>query len=418
MGYQADYFRAHVSTWMNEGWLPSGGRIIEFGAQEFYSDEEETRSNVRMFLSDRGCPGTAIDEVLSSSPLSIAAIYRALGIDYTSIDVDGRYGSTYFDLNCFAPPLKWRGAFDLVNDEGTIEHLINPVNGFQVTHELLKVGGVAVHSMPLTGCTNHGIVYPTIKFYAYMIGANRYELLKSEITIEESELNFEDNRFLLRSSDQRRLDNGDLKLTDAWLHLTYRKTQAAEFRTPYDHLEVDQPSLLGEQLTANFSSYSRRRPTEDRPRDPIGDEYERQVEQQRREHEHQDILQKELQQREHEELRALQIDLQRAEHGHQQAIAELSTGGGFSSQLALGAILGAFALNGGGLLFDLLHPSRPQLLAFAAGLTLASLSSIFAWTDLLHRRRSPTARFLRHAVRLSWLVSIGLFIAGSQIVSP
>jgi len=76
------------------------------------------------------------------------------------------------NIDGIVPP-DWVGAFDMANNEGTIEHLINPINGFQVAHELLKPGGVARHSMPLTGCWDHGLFHPTSSFYLAMLNQNR-----------------------------------------------------------------------------------------------------------------------------------------------------------------------------------------------------------------------------------------------------
>jgi hypothetical protein len=66
----------------------------------------------------------------------------ACGVQYSAIDVDGAHGSSFLDLNTSEPPLYWRNVFDFINNEGTIEHLVNPINGFLVAHEMVKVGGV------------------------------------------------------------------------------------------------------------------------------------------------------------------------------------------------------------------------------------------------------------------------------------
>src|SRR5207244_4474487 len=131
----------------------------------------------------------------ASQPLRVADVYRAIGIEYSAIDVEDADGSRLLDLNCFTPPPEWHSAFDLVNNEGAIEHLTNPINGFQVAHELLKPGGVAVHSIPLSGHRNHGLMHPTVKFYGKLVGLNGYERLRSDISIGQSEWNLEDGSF-------------------------------------------------------------------------------------------------------------------------------------------------------------------------------------------------------------------------------
>jgi SAM-dependent methyltransferase len=265
MGYGPEYFAGAVSNWIENKWLPLHGRIVEFGAQEFYCDQDEARGATEKFLRARGISDEAIRMALpKGEPVAVSKVYRALGIDYLAIDVDRAFGSQFYDLNTFAPAPNWRGAFDLVNNEGTIEHLINPINGFQVAHELLKVDGVAIHSMPLTGWIDHGLTYPTIKFYAELIGTNRYEMLRGEILISQSPLDFADARFVLRDRDNGRTleDVGHLKLTNAWIRLTVRKTNDAEFRIPFDHLLVDRPQELGRQLADNHAAYSRTQLTE------------------------------------------------------------------------------------------------------------------------------------------------------------
>ena len=131
MGYSPLYFPCHVQGWLEAGWLKPGQALMDFGAQEFDSGPCDGA-----FLRTHGLPDNA----------TIREVYEKLGIKYHSIDVDGAHGSTFFDLNSQAPPADWLGAFDFVNNEGTIEHLVNPINGFQVAHEMTKVGGVIRHS--------------------------------------------------------------------------------------------------------------------------------------------------------------------------------------------------------------------------------------------------------------------------------
>jgi SAM-dependent methyltransferase len=233
MGYVVDYFPTHVARWLDAGWLFEGARLIEFGAQEFHCDFDAARKRTNAFLRDRGKAVPA--------DFSIANTYRALGVDYTSIDVDGQHGSTFFDLNTFAPPPDWMGAFDMVNNEGTIEHLINPINGFQVTHELLKPGGVARHSIPLSGHPEHGLLYPTPKFYDLLLWENGYEAL------------------------DRRTEGDD---ANRWLHLIYRKGTAASFRIPLDHLTTARVYVIRGNLVNNWQLFSERRFNGDQPRRP------------------------------------------------------------------------------------------------------------------------------------------------------
>ena len=256
MGYTAEYFPTHVARWLDEGWLFPGARLIEFGAQEFYCDPQAAREQTRAFLLARGkTPAEAEAAIGGSGTPAVAGVYRALGIDYVAIDVDEAYGSTFFDLNTFAPPPEWVGAFDMVNNEGTIEHLINPLNGFQVTHELLKPGGVARHSAPLTGWREHGLFHPTSGFYIAMLNENRYELLEARADFQPPRP-WEDPLFKLAEPRD---------IPSLWGLIIYRKQIDQAFQPPADHLMTPHAGAIAARLAADWAAYSTRRFNGDAP---------------------------------------------------------------------------------------------------------------------------------------------------------
>jgi SAM-dependent methyltransferase len=257
VGYSAEYFSRHVARWLDERWLFPGARLIEFGAQEFYCDPQAARDHTRAFLVARGKSVTEIDAAIGrSGTFPVANVYRALGIDYLAIDVDEAYGSTFFDLNTFAPPPEWIGAFDMVNNEGTIEHLINPINGFQLTHELLKPGGVARHNAPLTGCWDHGLFHPTSGFYLAMVNENRYELLEGRADFQPARP-WDDPLFKLAEQHD---------IPSLWGLIIYRKQIDEAFRPPADHLLTPRAGAIASRLAANWAAYSARRFHGDAPR--------------------------------------------------------------------------------------------------------------------------------------------------------
>ena len=456
MGYVANYFEATVESWLQAGWLPVGGRLIEFGAQGFDGDQAEARRRTEQFLRSHGVAEAQIQDVCApSKPLRVAEVYRAIGIDYAAIDVEEAPGSRLFDLNCFAAPAEWRAAFDLVNNEGAIEHLTNPINGFQVAHELLKPGGVAVHSIPLTGHRNHGLMHPTVKFYGKLVALNGYERLRSEISLGQSDWSLADGSFTLRDHRGRPLDARNIKLMDAWLHLAYRKTSAAEFRAPAAHWHADESEALAALLAENFAAYAGQRLNEPGERSPLGDALERQAgrehaqrarlqaeqlrhaerlgimledrkhENRRKlqvyEHEHADVLAVELQRREHEHADALAIELQRRAHADamEETMARRQPGRAAlgSDRLALFAIVATVVLNGAGLLISVSKGLQGAHWMFAAGLLSAFLPTVIAWTDF-PVRTAPIGRLVRHGARLLWLVSAGLFVLGCLLAVP
>lgn len=250
MGYDHSYFSGWVHQWLAAGWLAKGHRLIEFGAQEFFAEPEATRCDVRQVLVDHGYDPVVADGIIGSGLPKVRSIYEALGIDYTAIDVDGACGSTFFDLNTHAAPSEWVGTFDFVNDEGTVEHLVNPINCFHVAHDLARVGGVIRHSFPLTGWRDHGFFYPTTKFCAHLVGDNGYEPLMAEVQFSKH-TPFEDPLFKLIGPTP--------PVTDMWAFLAYRKVRDQPFVIPVDHVGGDRPTEARRQLRHHYDEVARRR---------------------------------------------------------------------------------------------------------------------------------------------------------------
>jgi hypothetical protein len=260
MGCNAYFFRHAVQLWLDAGWLKPQHSLIDFGAQEFFADPADVRREVRDFLNRNGASPDRIVAVLGEGP-EVGAIYTALDINYTSIDVDGTRGSTFFDLNTSQAPPEWRGAFDFVNNEGTIEHLANPINGFHVAHDMAKVGGVIRHNFPLIGWFQHGLVNLTTKFYAFLVGDNAYEVLKVQSTVTES-TPFDDPLFTICHVVTGLIDSPIKQIpqpavTNIWGELIYRKTADRPFVIPVDHVGGPNASTVRQQLKANYSRATR-----------------------------------------------------------------------------------------------------------------------------------------------------------------
>jgi len=256
MGYTAHYFQHAVQLWFERGWLKPGQRLIEFGAQEFFADPTETQRGVGDFLVAHGASPAAIVKILENGLPKVDAIYAAMGIDYLAIDVDDAHGSTFFDLNTFGAPPAWRNAFDFVNNEGTIEHLANPLNGFHVAHDIAKVGGVIRHNFPLIGWSQHGFAYLTTKFYAHLVGDNAYEVLKVQATVSEP-TPFEDPLFTtcVVLTGERAAPTKQIPppaVTNIWGELIYRKTGDQPFIMPVDHVEGPNATMVRSRLIENY----------------------------------------------------------------------------------------------------------------------------------------------------------------------
>jgi len=162
--------------------LDGASRVIEIGAQQL-SDSfleagdllDELYSAYGRSRRDLGRPsGTA---TLADDAPSSREFWQSIGLDYAAIDYDGHRDSIALDLNCDAVPDALRGAFDLVVNTGTTEHVANQGNAFQVVHDLTCKGGVMYHEVPAGGMWDHGLVSYNPKFFLLLEKQNDYKLL-------------------------------------------------------------------------------------------------------------------------------------------------------------------------------------------------------------------------------------------------
>ena len=162
--------------------------VLDIGSSNLYS---ASRAGVLRFLSQYGLPeddetrafadrlekGSAYDPVSGGlNGAFVGELFEKAGLTYAAIDIADGYRTTIVDLNHAAAPAAFRGAFDLVLNFGTTEHLLNQYNAFKVIHDSTRVGGYIVHSLPAIGYTNHGYLTYTPRCFFDIAGYNEYEV--------------------------------------------------------------------------------------------------------------------------------------------------------------------------------------------------------------------------------------------------
>jgi hypothetical protein len=167
------------------GLLPDNARVCEIGAQQLSNEFLRSRTKVAEVFDlfgrtpiEFGIPreiGTrdGIEVQPESAPAS-EPFWRALGFDYSAVEYGGHRGAISLDLNTDSVPRRMRGAFDLVVNAGTTEHVVNQLNAFRVIHDLTKLGGIMVHDLPAVGMPTHGVVNYTMQFFWLLCRENRY----------------------------------------------------------------------------------------------------------------------------------------------------------------------------------------------------------------------------------------------------
>jgi SAM-dependent methyltransferase len=162
-----------------KGALDGASRVMEIGAQQI-SDSlmiaPELSEAYRLFGATSPPPMAPVGvENFTKSAPSSAPFWSALGFQRSAIDVEG--DAIRLDLNRGRVPRRLRGAFDLIVNAGTTEHVANQMNAFRIIHHLVRVGGVMYHELPAGGLVDHGLVSYQPKFFNMLANFNGYEAL-------------------------------------------------------------------------------------------------------------------------------------------------------------------------------------------------------------------------------------------------
>jgi hypothetical protein len=136
----------------------------------------------QMFGRDRPHLGEPVgpENFTEAAPAS-RTFWQSLGFDYAAIDYDGHRDSTAIDLNRDRVPDHMRGAFDLVVNAGTTEHIANQDNAFRVIHDLCGKGGVMHHEVPAGGLMEHGLINYNLRFFWNLSAFNVYRIVSLKV---------------------------------------------------------------------------------------------------------------------------------------------------------------------------------------------------------------------------------------------
>jgi hypothetical protein len=171
-----------LAEWIDAGIVPhleQGDRIIELGDQMLNAGTppDPIITFIRKFRPDFDAGEIAAGLPVNSFGVTYAyEMWRRCGLDYLSYDVTEAPFSKVFDLNFHRVPNEDRQTAMIVTNIGTTEHVANQLNAFHSIHDLLKVGGVAIHSVPFAGMLNHSFFNYHPKFFFSLIVNNRYKL--------------------------------------------------------------------------------------------------------------------------------------------------------------------------------------------------------------------------------------------------
>lgn len=232
-----------------EGYLSSGGAVVEIGAQQLSNDVLRHQENLKQLGEAFGVTAT-LDlpdptksifvhgelEHLDSAAPPARDVWRWLGFDYAAIDIDGSPGSIPLDLNFDEVPRKFRKHFQLATNLGTTEHVANQLQAFKIIHDLVAPGGVMMHHVPAQGYLNHGLVNYNMKFFWMLARSNGYKWIYSDFTLSNETYDLPDNirgdvRSFEKSIDERAQGYGAV---DCGIVVALQKVLDIEFVPPID----------------------------------------------------------------------------------------------------------------------------------------------------------------------------------------
>lgn len=158
------------------GALDGIGNVMELGSQDFWCPQQHLVEALFAAFGKSQPPPEVLRTTMSNQ-LPTRLLYEALGIEYNCIDVDGRSGTLYLDLNFDPIPEDHVARYGLVTNYGTSEHILNQTNIFRAMHSFTREGGVMIHAVPFMGYLNHGFFSYHPNFFDCLARYNSYETL-------------------------------------------------------------------------------------------------------------------------------------------------------------------------------------------------------------------------------------------------
>jgi len=139
----------------------SGCRMMELGSQQAYQFHHA--------------------EVPEGAPAKPA--WERLGVRHVSVDLNGEFGAQRLDLSRPIEKAEWDGAFDVVTDFGTSEHVGRSLGALYHCrancHRWCRPGGLMFFVNPKTGhWPDHGYHYFTVEHYEQLARACLYHIVQ------------------------------------------------------------------------------------------------------------------------------------------------------------------------------------------------------------------------------------------------
>ncbi len=116
--------------------------------------------------------------------------FAAMGFEHISVDLNAEHGALPYDLSLPVLRDDWIGAFDVLTNFGTSEH-VEPFNAqyecFRTMHQWVRVGGIFIHFVPDIEALerdgawkDHCRYYYSSTFFTMLARENGYSIINVE----------------------------------------------------------------------------------------------------------------------------------------------------------------------------------------------------------------------------------------------
>jgi hypothetical protein len=236
MGYAPGALQGLVA--LIESHVPVGGRILDIGSQDISA---ATIDDLRLIMAR--LHGGRVDALVrqrfrEGETWKVSDLFEGSPYHHQSVDLYPGKSIIKADLNTFSVPRNYRGAFDLVANLGSTEHIFDQTSVFRCIHDFAKVGGVFWHCVPVAGYYNHGLYNYHPLFFVFLARANQYGIQSAAISAPHLEYT------IPKSSSLHGTEHWTgIRQSSGMLSFVLKKTVDAPFQlfTDYDQ------AVMGEQ---------------------------------------------------------------------------------------------------------------------------------------------------------------------------
>lgn len=240
-----------------DGRLPGRFSIVDIGAQQLANEVLRDQEIMPAYAAAFG----VVERSFGSAPPKANApgveaqatdtpyakdLWDWLGCRYAAIDYDSSPHCLKLDLNFDDVPTDHRGAYDLVTNFGTTEHVVNQLQAMKVIHDLARHRGIMLHTVPSQGNADHAMFNYNPKFFWCLSRSCRYHIHEMRFVVAADDVPLRSNvlDYLAINDPGNAAWLERYRMVDGYLHVVMEKMEDIPFVPPIEvHAGVTEAAL-------------------------------------------------------------------------------------------------------------------------------------------------------------------------------